>query len=277
MGAQKKITHEIVTYIVNRLNENKADLKRQFNEPHGIPTRHFLIDNLLPDNIAHEIYRGFPGVNKMRLMKSFREVKFTTKNMEFATPLLQECLFAFQDPQVIKVIEEITGFKEQHPDPQLYAGGLSLMQQGHFLNPHIDNSHDGQRKYYRTLNLLYYATPGWQIESGGHLELWDKKVKHAKVLHSLFNRLVVMETNRHSWHSVSPVTDPARPRTCVSNYYFSPLSPDGHEYFHITSFSARPEQPLRRMVASLDNVLRSSVRKIRPAGLGKTDVYRPKT
>jgi Rps23 Pro-64 3,4-dihydroxylase Tpa1-like proline 4-hydroxylase len=46
------------------------------------------------------------------------------------------------------------------------------MTRGHYLNPHIDNSHDKFRADYRVLDLLYYTSPDWQVEFGGSLELW---------------------------------------------------------------------------------------------------------
>ena len=134
------------------------------------------------------------------------------------------------------------------PDSRLYAGGITMMTRGDFLNPHIDNSHDGERKLYRMLSLLYYVTPDWKPEYGGSLELWDDAVKKAVVIPSLFNRLVIMETNRHSWHSVNPVRSDGW-RCCVSNYYFSEHSPDGSDYFHVISFSARPDQTFRRWIS----------------------------
>jgi len=43
-----------------------------------------------------------------------------------------------------------------------------------------------------------------------------------------FNRLVLMNTNRTSFHSVRPIRGCGPlTRNCVSNYYFSPLSPEG--------------------------------------------------
>lgn len=41
----------------------------------------------------------------------------------------------------------------------------------------------------------------------------------------------------------------------------------------MTSFSARPEQPLLRLLARVDNGLRQGVRALVPQGLGKKDVY----
>jgi Rps23 Pro-64 3,4-dihydroxylase Tpa1-like proline 4-hydroxylase len=172
-----------------------------------------------------------------------------------------------------RLIEKITGIFNQRPDQSLYAGGLSLMKKGNFLNPHIDNSHDSERKYYRRLNLLYYVTPDWKKEFGGHLELWDNKVKKPVVIESFFNRLVIMETNSNSWHSVSPINNNGK-RCCVSNYYFSDQSPSGKDYYHVTSFGARPEQKFLRILCSVDNFLRKNLRLVFKKGVGQVDVYK---
>lgn len=209
-------------------------------------------------------------------MDSFRERKLTTKQYDQFNSILGEITFAFQDPEVIRAFEEITGIKNQIGDPKLYAGGLSMMRPGDFLDPHIDNSHDLGRQTYRRLNLLYYVTPDWKLEDGGHLELWDKTVSQNLVIESRFNRLVLMETHNLSWHSVSPIKKPNGLRKCVSNYYFSKESPLGHDYFHITAFSARPGQTIKRAFCKVDNFIRSNLRNIKPTGFGKKDVFQSK-
>jgi Rps23 Pro-64 3,4-dihydroxylase Tpa1-like proline 4-hydroxylase len=261
--------------IVERLAREEGELARQFASPSaGVPTRHLAIDNLLPEEVARAFYPSFPPPERMRRMSSFRERKYTFKQLDQVPERLKDITFAVQSPQVVAVVERITGIAEQVPDPHLYAGGITLMASGDYLNPHIDNSHDSERRLYRTLNLLYYVTPAWKPEYGGSLELWDGHVRNSIAIPSLFNRLVIMETNRHSWHSVSPVRHDGQ-RCCVSNYYFSERSPEGAEYFHVTSFSARPEQPVRRWLAAADNLARMGVRKIFSKGLGKRDLYRP--
>jgi Rps23 Pro-64 3,4-dihydroxylase Tpa1-like proline 4-hydroxylase len=261
--------------IVERLERDGSELARRFASASGeVPTRHVAIDNLLPEEIARGFYPCFPPKESMRYLSSFRERKYTFKQLDQVPPLLKDITFAIQSPEVVAIVERITGLPRQIPDPQLYAGGISLMARGNFLNPHIDNSHDKERKLYRTLNLLYYVTPGWKAEYGGSLELWDDSVKSAVVLPSLFNRLLIMETNRHSWHSVSPVRHEGQ-RCCVSNYYFSEHSPEAVDYFHVTSFSARPEQVLRRWVAAADNLARMGIRKVFRKGVGRSDLYHP--
>lgn len=264
---------QLIQRICDRLREQTDTLSKKFassNQEVGV--RYTFLDDLLPESLAQNIHNSFPLPDAMRLMNSFRERKYTSKNFNKFNSLMGDITFAIQDPRVIKIVEEITGIRDQVPDPHLYAGGLSAMGKGHFLAPHIDNSHDGTRKYYRTLNLLYYVTPNWLLEYGGNLELWDRSVKHHTTIVSKFNRLVIMETNPWSWHSVSQVKEDGL-RCCVSNYYFSPTSPTGESYFNVTSFSARPEQKGRRALAWADNKLRQAVRLLVPAGMGKKDIY----
>lgn len=91
---------------------------------------------------------------------------------------------------------------------------------------------------------------------------------------SRFNRLVLMETNRTSHHSVSPVVVEAN-RSCVSSYYFSEVSPDATEYFHVTAFTARPEQPVGRMIAAVDAAARNVAGRVLGIGRGKAEAYKP--
>ena len=268
---------DIVRQICERLSHDVQGLSLQFWRSIGeVGVRYVVVDDLLAEALARRIHAQFPPDNEMRLMDSFRERKYTSKSFDKFDPPLADITFAIQDPRVMKVVEDITGIQKQSLDASLYAGDPSAKGPGHFLGPHIDNSHDASRRYSRTLNLLYYVTPDWSLDCGGNLELWDREVKRHTTIVSKFNRLVIMETNPWSWHSVSEVKAD-RMRRCVSNYYFSPRSPTGKEYFNVTSFSARPEQKVRRALAWADNKVRQAVRRVAPSGLGKKDVYQGPT
>ncbi|WP_158944647.1 2OG-Fe(II) oxygenase [Granulicella sp. S190] len=225
------------------------------------------IDNLLPEEEVLRIYKAFPEKETMMLKKSLRENKYVAAQMNKYSEVLEEIVFAFQDPRVLKVVEEITNILDMVPDEHLYAGGISLMAKGNFLNPHLDNSHDKNRQMYRVLNLLYYVTPDWHDEFGGNLELWDNGPKEPqRVITAKFNRLALMATHEKSWHSVSQVVVD-RSRCCVSNYYFSAKPLEDHEYFHVTSFRGRPEQPVRDLVLQGDIALRQAVRTVFKKGI----------
>ncbi|MGM9516492.1 2OG-Fe(II) oxygenase [Roseateles sp. DB2] len=264
---------QLVQAILDRLEADADRAQAAFQASAGeVGVRYVAIDDLLPQEWARQVSEAFPAPQSMRLMDSFRERKYTTKDFDRFSPLMADITFAVQDPRVVAVVERITGIQDQQPDAQLYAGGLSAMVQGHFLGPHIDNSHEASRQRYRTLNLLYYVSPDWSHEKGGNLELWDRRVRTRTTIVSRFNRLALMETTPTSWHSVSPVVA-NEVRRCVSNYYFSPTSPTGTPYFNVTSFSAWPHQPFKRLLASLDGHLRQGLRKLVPQGLGRKDVY----
>jgi Rps23 Pro-64 3,4-dihydroxylase Tpa1-like proline 4-hydroxylase len=268
---------ELVEAISDKLGKNSERLMEQYeNSKTFVGVKFFFLDNLLPVELTNQIYESFEIENQAwRLMSSFREKKYTSKEFKSFPSLLADITFALQSKEVISRVEEITGITEMHGDPTLYAGGLSMMKKGHFLNPHIDNSHDQNRSSYRRLNILFYVTPGWEESYGGHLQLWDKKVINSKTIQSKFNRLVVMETNPWSWHSVSEVKGNGV-RCCVSNYFFSLEAPTEEELFHVTSFQAIPEKKLMRFVCSVDNKLRLLARSLKKDGFGKKDIYREK-
>jgi Rps23 Pro-64 3,4-dihydroxylase Tpa1-like proline 4-hydroxylase len=265
---------EIAEQIAARLEVGKEELMAQFNRPGRIRT--VALDGLLDEALARRIHAAFPPVGEMMHRQTIREDKYVAAQMDRYDPLLEEVLFAFQEPQVVRAVEEITGLRQVIPDERLYAGGISAMTTGQYLNPHIDNSHDGQRSAYRVLNLLYYTTPDWQPSYGGHLQVWDRGMgQPARTVHSTFNRLVLMATSTRSWHGVSEITHPGV-RTCVSNYYFSPrpVGPDGRrldrDYYHVTTFRGFPGQPGRNAALVADGLARAGVRKVFRRGVVAT-------
>ena len=255
--------------ILPRLDSAKQRLTAEFHQSGRVPS--CLVDDLLPLPLARQIFEAFPAPSAMTEYKSLREHKLVAAQMDRYNPLLEEIVFAFQDSRIVALVEKITGIRGMLPDDRLYAGGISLMARGHFLNPHLDNSHDKDRSLYRVLNLLYYITPDWNHECGGNLELWDDGPEgKPREITSQFNRLVLMATREGSWHSVTRVTASERPRCCVSNYYFAPMPLEAHDYFHVTTYRGRPEQPVRDFMLKCDAALRTAIRGVFPKGIAQT-------
>jgi Rps23 Pro-64 3,4-dihydroxylase Tpa1-like proline 4-hydroxylase len=261
---------EILTIkLLEKIEASAESIRTQWLNPIGTNTRHFFIDELLDIDICKNIYQAFPKDGEGFFNReSFREKKKTSADLSTYDKLLSDITYAFQDHRVVDLVAKLIGVEQIEPDPKLYAGGLSMMFPGDFLNPHIDNSHDGNRERYRRLNLLYYVSPDWKKEYGGNLELWDDQRSTPLTLVALTNRLIVMETNKTSWHSVSTVKV-ERPRCCVSNYYFSKISPDTSNYFHVTSFAGRPGEKLKNAISTVDNFVRNTVSKNLKLGRGK--------
>lgn len=259
---------KIASEIAVKLENNKETLHQNFNE-HKSGIRYFYIDNLLPIEWCNQINDAFPKTSEMVLKKSLREDKYVGVQMEQYKSLIADVTYAFQDKRVVEVIKEICSLAECSADASLYAGGISSMSNKQFLKPHLDNSHDQNRDKWRVLNLLYYTTPGWKEEFGGNLEVWPNGLKgKPTTIVSKFNRLVVMGTDKDSWHSVSPITVDKR-RNCVSNYYFSNTPLNKEDNFHVTIFRGWPKQKLDDALLRFDGFARMLIRKIFPKGIVK--------
>lgn len=258
--------HELAELIFVRIKEVKEEIKQQFLASKD-QIGYFWIDDLLPEKIALHISSVFPASSEMVLKKSLKEDKYIGVQMNQYESILEEIIYAFQDERIVNLIAEICEIKQPIPDSSLYAGGLSMMGEKQFLQPHLDNSHDKNRELWRVLNLLYYVTPDWKEEYGGNLEVWPNGLKADQItIFSKFNRLAVMATHNDSLHSVSPVKYKGF-RKCVSNYYFSEEPLRVSDSFHVTSFRGRPDQKVLDQVLKVDNALRMGVRKIFKTGI----------
>jgi Rps23 Pro-64 3,4-dihydroxylase Tpa1-like proline 4-hydroxylase len=259
-------TSHLSDLILKRIQEKKEDLAQQFASSKN-KIGYFYLDHVLPDGFAMDFQKVFPSATEMVLKKSIRENKYVAAQMDKYNNLLEQLIYAFQDPRIIKEIEVICGIENAYPDDNLYAGGISMMGKNQFLNPHLDNSHDKDRNRWRVLNLLYYVTPNWKEEYGGNLELWPNGLTEKQTtIHSKFNRLVVMATHNQSLHSVSPVTHNGF-RCCVSNYYFSDEPLQASDKFHVTSFRARPGEKAKDKILQADTWLRMNLRKVFKKGV----------
>lgn len=267
---------QLADLILKKLNSQKELSKTQFlNTENDIG--YFFVDDLLPNEIVAQIHSAFPSSKNTMLKKSIREYKHVAAQLDLYEPILEEITYAFQDPRIVKLISEITGIENPLPDENLYAGGISMMSKDHFLNPHLDNSHDKDRHLWRVLNLLFYVTPDWKKSYGGNLEIWPLGIESKQItIHSKFNRLAVMATHNASWHSVSPVTYDGT-RCCVSNYYFSEKPLLSSDKFHVTSFRGRPGQYITDSILRIDASMRMGLRKLFKKGIKENKhVYKKK-
>lgn len=256
----------IADLIYRSLVAKEDELRLQFAETKSA-IGYCYIDELLPEELVQQIHEYFPKPEAAKLKKNIKEYKYIAYQMDLYHPLLEEVIYAFQDPKVVKKIGEICEMPQIEADEHLYAGGLSLMKKDQYLSPHLDNSHDKDRNLWRVLNLLYYVTPDWELQHGGNLELWPNGVQEAPVtITSKQNRLVIMATHQASWHSVSPVINDAI-RCCVSNYYFSEIPVKPTDTFHVTTFRGRPGEGFKDLILKADSALRMFVRKVFKKGV----------
>ncbi|AIQ95492.1 2OG-Fe(II) oxygenase [Prochlorococcus sp. MIT 0604] len=255
--------YEISTLIIKRLKELGINyLKNKYEESSAI--NFLVIEDLLPIKIATKLSDYFPFENELTHLNGPQENKYIGFHFIDKQNLIEECIYSFQEENVIKIIGEITSIKNLIGDPELYAGGISSMSKGCFLNPHIDNSHDRNMQNFRRLNLLYYVNKDFNpIKDGGELVLYPNGIKNkADEISCAFNRLVIMRTDNRSLHGVKKIKSETKRRKCISNYYFSKESPSGTNYYHSTSFRGFKKEFVKGTYLKLNALTRTFAKKL---------------
>jgi Rps23 Pro-64 3,4-dihydroxylase Tpa1-like proline 4-hydroxylase len=230
------------------------------------PHRHLIIDGFLDTEIATKAFQVFPKMEDMDKLKDMRQYKAQDPDISKFDSIFSEIVFEhLQSQRLINILTQITGIPNLCADPKLYASGLAQGSNGSFLNVHIDNSSHPIEPLYRRLNLLLYLNPHWTEEKGGHLELWSQDMSKSTAILPIFNRMLIFATDKHSWHGHRHVNTPdGDTRKSINIYYFTEESPDLTNYYHVTSFKARKNEVLNKVVYPIDNFVRSLARKIRP-------------
>ena len=89
---------------------------------------------------------------------------------------------------------------------------------------HADgNRYPVNRLFYQSINMIYYVTEKWDKNWGGNLELWDRDCKKKiKEVEPKFNRLLLFNTGRYSYHGYpSPINCPNNiRRNSIAVYYY---------------------------------------------------------
>lgn len=168
------LKNEIAGLIVNKLTGNLDQLQTAWKN--STPVAHVVVEELLPTKLALEIANGFPQLTEMKHANTMRERKYTSAVSSKWGEATQSAFLALQDQSVLDALSQLTGILKLNGDPAAYAGGISAMEFGDFLNPHLDNSTHPSIQGYRRLNSLYYIGENWNLESGGNLELWSPRM-----------------------------------------------------------------------------------------------------
>src|SRR5438552_1621113 len=90
--------------IVARLIQQKKLAKVQWQSSGNV--EYFVIDDLLSEDLCHRIRNAYPAGDSMRVRKSLRELKYVAAQMDKYDPILEDALYAFQDPRVVQLVEE---------------------------------------------------------------------------------------------------------------------------------------------------------------------------
>ena len=233
---------------------NLEALREEFDRASPFPF--IKIDQLLDPAFAVEVAASYPSFDEAVV----KGRTFTTVNERKKVQITDPALFPapvaklndlLASPAFLSDLSEATGIPNLLADEELVGGGMHITGPGGRLDVHIDFNYLEARKLHRRLNLLLYLNPKWDQKWGGHLQLWDKHVKHCEQSFApSLGRCVIFATSDTSFHGVTPVSEAAPfPRFSFATYYYTkeaPLNWKGHS--HSTIFKARPEETFRQFV-----------------------------
>jgi Rps23 Pro-64 3,4-dihydroxylase Tpa1-like proline 4-hydroxylase len=179
------------------------------------PWPHMVMDGFLPAAMADAAAEEFPGASDSVWLDHGREFrnqharKLELSNVSAMPPALRKVVAHVHSPVMVERIRELTGIDDIEPDPNLYGGGLNLVEPGGFLDRHVDYNWSSERQQYRICNLILYMNRGWKPGHGGELELWaDGEL--ARKVEPRFNRAVLFTCTRDAMHGYGPVKAPRR-------------------------------------------------------------------
>jgi len=194
------------------------------------PFPNVVIDNFLQPAIAAQVAAEFPPFHGpvWNEYNNALEFKKAYNHWDKFPPATYKLLSYLNSAAFVENMVQMFG-SVLYSDPGLHGGGWHVHGPGGKLNMHLDYSIHPKSGLERRLNLILYIQPAWKPEWGGALGFWEHDEansgpgKMARQVECLFNRAVIFDTSRNSWHGLpDPVTCPIQtPRNSIAVYYMS--------------------------------------------------------
>jgi hypothetical protein len=190
------------------------------------PFPHAVLDDFLPEGLAHALSAAFPAFDDIAWIERDNEQnRRRYQHDETRLPgILREMLRELNSRQLLLFLETLTGVDNLLPDPYFVGGGVHESEAGDFLKVHADFNWHHKLQAHRRCNLLIYLTEEWREEWAGATELWDRQMAGPVVsVVPRFNRALVFSTSEHSNHG-QPQPNACPPgivRKVLNLYYYT--------------------------------------------------------
>ena len=196
------------------------------------PFPHWVIDNFFDIKIAQSLEKSFTAIKQedWHHYKNLLELKSTCNSWNFFDENFYTIFTSLCSNDILSFFREISCYPNLEPDYGLHGGGLHVHGPGGKLNQHLDYSIHPKLGISRRLNIIVYLTEFWQKSWGGDLGLWSHDSKNKspdkliKSIEPFFNRAIIFDTSKNSWHGLSSsVKCPEdKQRKSIAMYYLDP-------------------------------------------------------
>lgn len=157
--------------------------------------------------------------------------KRTTRKIDALGGPFVDLFERLRSPALMSAIEDLSrldgvrldGLED---DPELWGGGLHVMDPGGYLQVHVDyDRHLRQPTRRRAVNVICFLNAEWRQAWGGALLLCGPDGQAVHKVYPKPGRMVAFETNDRSYHGVEQVA-PTCPvsRVTAAVYYLAPAT-----------------------------------------------------
>lgn len=203
--------------------------EQQLLYKHAEPFPHIVFDNFLDGDVARELYNEVPATDSNVWFQYNNKIenKYLCNHWDRFPKTTYNFFTQVTSPEFTAKLSELTGIFPLVADIGLHGGGWHVHTRGGLLNVHKDYSIHPKLKLERALNLILYLTPDWDIAWGGGLGLWTEKDNQPyELIHNvecLFNRAVLFDTRKNSWHGLPDAIECPENvrRTSLAVYYLT--------------------------------------------------------
>lgn len=193
------------------------------------PFPHLVIDHFLDVDMATTLYQEIPTKESEVWFKYNNQIenKYVCNHWDRFPKHTYQFFTHVTSTEFTQQLSELTGIFPLVADVGLHGGGWHVHTRGGLLNVHKDYSIHPKLKLERALNLIVYLTPDWHPSWGGGLGLWTEKNEQPhELIHNvdcLFNRALLFDTRKDSWHGLPTPIDcpPDARRTSLAVYYMT--------------------------------------------------------
>ena len=231
-----------------RLNNNIERQQTRWNE--SVPFHHIVIDDFLLDKHIKFLSDNFPAAEHPVWLDWKTRSKFqwgkqgpgNSERFSLLDPGFLLALHEFNSWKFLRYLECLTGIEALLPDPYFTGGGIHQILKGGILDIHTDFNDYERLKIYRRLNVLLYLTKDWREDYGGSLQLWNNAPKLGgrcvKSIAPIFNRCVVFETDKNSFHGHPEQWNAPEGlyRRSIALYYYTATKRSDRQYDGLTDF-----------------------------------------
>lgn len=227
---------------LDQCKQTGAHLADSYRSADPFPS--IVMDDFLDADVLRQVLDEFPGRDGVPYFDRAQErLKFQFGPDRFNGPVTRNLLAELNSKPFLAFLSEMTGIPGLIPDPYFTGGGLHETLAGGHLSVHADFNVHGRMQVERRLNLLVYLNDDWQEAYGGHLELWDKKMRApVRSILPILGRAVIFSTDADSFHGQpEPVRcPPDRSRRSIATYYYTAFPSDSIVTPRTTVFKVRP-------------------------------------